>query len=228
MTGTGSAINGCNLPDARSKEIMAGNAAPYQVAGGMMMDIMGLSMACDYNRVVTCQFGSGAGGPVYNWLPDALNKQYNHHKLSHGATTDAATSPNLPEAEWKTALFNVDQWHMKQMKILLDRLASYQEADGTVLDNSAVLYINELGNGLQHNFVDLPVVIAGSAGKVLKQAQYIKVSAGSTTSQTDAPANQLFTSLANALGYKDSAGAPMTTFGMPKLMKPGEMPGLRA
>ena len=33
-----------------------------------MMDVMALALACDYNRVVTLQWGSGAGGPIFSWL----------------------------------------------------------------------------------------------------------------------------------------------------------------
>ena len=41
----------------------------YEKIGGMMMDVMALAMACDHNRVVTLQWGSGAGGPIFSWLP---------------------------------------------------------------------------------------------------------------------------------------------------------------
>ena len=73
MTNTG--LPACNLPDARKTEIMAIDPTKvtrddqYQKIGGMMMDVMALAMACDYNRVVTLQWGSGAGGPIFSWLP---------------------------------------------------------------------------------------------------------------------------------------------------------------
>jgi hypothetical protein len=227
MTGGGAAVKSCSLPDARTREIMT-NDGNFERVAGMMADIMGIAIACDYNRVVTVQLGTGAGGPIYKWCGDRLNQQYNHHKLSHGATTDAATSPNLPEAEWKTAIFNIDVWHMKQLNILLGRLASYSEPGGTVLDNCAVLYMNELSNGLQHHFADLPVVIAGGAGGALKQGQYIKMTSGSTGSVSECPTNMLFTTIANAVGYRGPDGAPMTNFGKAMTTKTGEYAQLKA
>jgi hypothetical protein len=226
-TGGGAAVSGCNLPADRTREIQTNDGA-YERIAAMMMDIMAIAMACDHNRVTTCQLGTGAGGPIYKWCGDRLNQQYNHHKLSHGATTDAATSPNLPDAEWKLALFNIDTWHMKQMRVLLDRLASYAEPGGSVLDNSIVLYMNELSNGLQHNFADLPVLIAGSAGGALKQGLLVKMTSGGTGSTTECPTNQLFVTIANALGYRDASGAPMTNFGAPKNAKTGELSALKA
>jgi hypothetical protein len=223
----GAAVAGCSLPGDLTRQIQV-NDTTYEKAAPLMMEIMGIAMACDHNRVTTCQFGTGAGGPIYKWCGDALNQLYNHHKLSHGATSDAATSPNLPTAEWKLALFNIDVWHMKMLKVLLDRLNAYTEPGGTVLDNAVVLYMNELSNGQQHNYVDLPVLIAGGAGGYLKQGQYVKLTAGSTTSSTECPTNQLYVTIANALGYRDASGAPMTQFGAPPNTKTGELALMRA
>jgi hypothetical protein len=229
MTSTGMAVTGCSLPDDRAKAVMGSDGSNFEQTAPLMMEIMAIAMACDHNRVVTVQFGSGAGGPIYRWCGDRLNQQYNHHKLSHGATSDAATSPNLPDAEWKTALFNIDTWHMKQMKLLLDRLASYSEPGGSVLDNSVVLYMNELSNGLAHHFADLPILVAGSGGGYLKQGQYVKLTTGNTNSVSECPSNMLFVTLANALGFRNADGSPMTNFGKANTNgKMGEYMALRA
>lgn len=235
-TGLGTAgLVACNLPDALTKEVMgvdptkAGSDGVYARAGALMVEIMALAMACDYNRVVTLQWGSGAGGPVYSWLKNDLNKKYNHHKLSHGATFDAATAPDLPMDQWKGALFEIDQWLMSNYKLLLDRLAAYKEPGGSVLDNSAIMYVNDLGNGLQHNWMDLPTIIAGSAGGYLKQGQYTKLTAGTgTANDKDAPFNQFLTTLANAVGAKNKDGTPILNFGNAgPAGKPGEMSALK-
>jgi hypothetical protein len=219
----------CNLPAARAAEIMAINPAnvtldsQYEKIGGMMMDIMALAMACDYNRVVTLQWGSGAAGPIFSWLPPALNTMYNHHKLSHGSTTDGGTMNTLPEADWKSALFNIDQWYATQLKGLLDRMSGYTEPGGTLLDNSTVLYMNDLGDGLGHNWMDLPLMLIGSCQGYFKQGQYIKMTVGNgTANDQDAPTNQLCTTLANALGV------PMTNFGSAPTGKAGELTALKA
>lgn len=217
----------CNLPAARQSEIMAINASTvtrdteYQKIGGMMMDVMALAMACDYNRVVSLQWGSGAGGPIFSWLTPALNTMYNHHKLSHGSATDDG-SGDLPEADWRAALSSIDTWYSTQLKGLLDRMAAYTEPGGSLLDNSTVLYINDLGDGLAHNWMDLPVMLIGSCQGYFKQGQYIKVTAGTgTANDKDAPTNQLCTTLANALGV------PMTNFGSAPTGKAGELTALK-
>lgn len=221
-------LAGCNLPDARKAEIEAINPqtvtrdTEYQKIGGMMMDITALAMACDYNRVVTLQWGSGAAGPIFSWLQPALNTQYNHHKLSHGSTTDAGSN-NLPEDQWRAALHNIDLWYATQLKGLLDRLSGYTEPGGTLLDNSVVLYMNDLSDGLAHSWMDLPIMLIGSCQKYFKQGQYLKLTAGTGTSNDkDVPSNQLLVTLANAMGV------PMTDFGSAPTRKQGEITALKA
>jgi hypothetical protein len=104
---------------------------------------------------------------------------------------------------------------MTQYRYLLDKLNAYQEAGGsTVLDNSAVVFANELSDGLEHNFMDMPFLIAGSAGGYLKQGQYIKVTRQQQTKQsTDAPHNKLLTTLINGVGVRNTDGSPIANFG---------------
>jgi hypothetical protein len=211
----GGPVLACTLGDARNKEIEAGGG-DFVKNAAMMMEIAAIAMACGYNRVVGIQMSVGAGGPRYDWLPDALNKIHRHHPLSHGATADDVFQPTLPEAEYKTALFNIDTWHMQTFNILLTKLAAYTEPGGSVLDNSAVLYINELSNGLAHSHEELPILIAGSAGGALKQGQYVNITRLIDPDAYGKPSTPpFFVTLANALGYRDAAGAPMMRFGSP-------------
>ncbi|MEY4581298.1 MAG: hypothetical protein RL701_6001 [Pseudomonadota bacterium] len=233
-----SGVMGCAMPNNGNTAIQAIDPkgvtrdTEYAKIGGFQMDVLALALACDQNRVATIQWGSGAGGPIFSWLglnADDLNTKYNHHKLSHGATTDAATAPNLPQDQWKTALFDIDQWYMQSYKGLLDRLASYAEPGGSVLDNTAVVYMNDLGDGLGHNWMDLPNIIAGGAGGYFKQGQYVKLTkADPKNNDTDAPSNKLLTTLANAVGAKQKDGSPITNFGSAPTGKAGEFTELKA
>ncbi|HKU43366.1 MAG TPA: DUF1552 domain-containing protein, partial [Polyangiales bacterium] len=227
-----SGVVSCGLAADKMSAIMGINPSTvtrdseYVKIGDMLLDVMALALACDQNRVATIQWGSGAGGPIFSWLgmnADDVNNKYNHHKLSHGSTTDCATSPNLPADQWKTALFNIDTWYMQRFKGLLDRLAMYSEPNGSVLDNTAVCYMNDLGDGLGHNWMDLPNIIAGGAGGYFKLGQYVKLTNGTgTANDTDAPSNMLLTTLANAVGAKQADGSPITNFGSAPTGKPGE------
>lgn len=236
MSSTG--VVACSLSDSRQKEIEGIDPkavtldSEYEAVGGMMLDVLALALACGQNRVATLQWGSGAGGPIFSWVaetPDDVETKYNHHKLSHGATVDNATKPTLPDEQWHNALYRIDTWYMTRFKELLDRLSSYTEPGGTVLDNSAVCYMNDMSDGLKHLWMDLPTIIAGSCGGYFKQGQMIKLTKGdSLTNDTDAPSNKVLTTLANAVGATNADGSAITDFGSSPTGQPGEFEELKA
>lgn len=73
-------------------------------------------------------------------------------------------------------LHAIDLWHAKQFRYLMDNLSRYKDLQGSVLDNSALVWLNELSDGKSHHYRDLPFVIAGSAGGYLKQGQFMNLS----------------------------------------------------
>ena len=214
MVGMGLAA--CSLPDARKAQIQAvsnvENEANYKAIGQMQMDVLALALACGHTRVGSLQWNNGAGGPTFKW--DGLNHPYHHHAISHNSTTDVGSNTGVGGADYKQLLFEVDTWYAKQFRYLADKLNGYTEADGkTVLDNSALVWMNELSDGLEHNFMDMPYVIAGGCGGYLKTGQYVKLTKQANTKQlVDAPHNKLLTTLINGVGVLEN-GAPVTNFG---------------
>jgi hypothetical protein len=214
----------CTLDSARANELMQidGGSVSYDSEfkrmGRMQMDIIAMALACGATRVATLQWGSGAGGPIFTW--DGMQHAYNHHKLSHGNTRDDDTGEAVPG--WEEMIHAIDQWYAGELAYLCDRLSAYTEGNGTVLDNSAVVWMNELSDGKAHDFRDMPYVIAGSCGGYLKQGQYIRVSGPETRGDQDAPHNKLLTTLLNAVGV------PTTRFGSADFGEGGEFDTLKA
>jgi hypothetical protein len=224
----GIALPACTLPAATASEIgmldptKVRSDAEFKRVGRLQMDVLAIALACGSTRVGSIQWGGGAGGPVFKW--DGMSHVYNHHKLSHGTTMDDG---GAAVAGYELMLEQIDTWYAQQYAYLLERLSSYKEGDKTLLDNSVVLWANELSDGKAHDFRDLPFVLAGSCGGYLKTGQYVKVTKQSSTLQdVDAPHNQLLTTMLNAVGCKGSDGNPLTNFGT--FGKPGEVAELKA
>jgi len=212
---------GCNLGAATEADLIALETvnverdSEFARLTRLSIDVIALSLACDYTRSATLQIGNGAGGPVYTW--DGMHHKYNHHKLSHGTTTDDGGA-DVPGYE--QMLFDIDLWHMKQFNYLLTRLDAYQEADGSsVLDNTVVAYANELSDGKTHDFKDLPWLVVGGAG-YFKRGEYVQL-ATDPMRGTEAPHSKLLTMFMNAVGI------PTTNFGGEKSV-PGEFDALKA
>lgn len=206
----------CELPPARAAELSALDPnsietdAQFKTIGRMQMDILALALACGSTQSATLQWGSGAGGPIFTW--DGMNHEYNHHKLSHGNTADDNSGGDVPG--YQDMLFDIDRWFAGEFRYLLDRLASYQEGNCRLLDNCVAVWMNELSDGLGHNFMDLPYVMAGSAGGYLRTGEYIKVTEQDFTSHDiDAPHNKLLTTILNAVGVTAPDGGLVQNFG---------------
>lgn len=214
----------CTVEQSRATEMMQLNPnnvqydSEFKRMGRMHMDIIAMALACGATRVATLQYASGAAGPIYTW--DGMRHEYNHHKLSHGNTRDDDTGTEV--AGWEEMIHEIDVWHAQEMAYLLDRMELYTEGSGTMLDNSAVVWMNELSSGKDHDFRDMPYVIAGGLGGYLKQGQYIRVSGPETRGDQDAPHNKLLTTLLNGVGV------PATRFGDPLYAQPGELDLLKA
>jgi hypothetical protein len=180
----------------------------YPLIADLQVEILAMALACDYTRVGTMHFDRGSGGPTFRW--DAMNHEYNHHKLSHGKVKDdcfgTSTANGCDDvAGFEDMLFEIDLWHQRKLANLLQRLDSYVEADGrTVLDNSLIMYTNELSSGRGHSFMDLPYILAGSAGGSFKQGEYVRLGRAQNPGGDDqvAPHNRLLNTIINAMGVQ--------------------------
>jgi uncharacterized protein DUF1552 len=183
--------------------------AEYPNIADIQIDVMALAIACDFTRVATMQFDRGSGGPIFRW--DGMQHEYSHHKLSHGKVKDDCFGDSTENgcsnvAGYEDMLFAIDRWHIGKLARLLGKLDSYVEANGkTVLDNSAILYTNELSNGKAHSFMDLPYILIGSAGGYLKQNQYVLLGEdGNSNDDQRAPHNKLLNTLVNSMGIQSN------------------------
>ena len=58
--------------------------------------------------------------------------------------------------------------------LFLDKLDAIPEGNGTMLDNSLVVWGSEIGKGNSHSFDNVPFVTAGGAGGKLKTGRYLQ------------------------------------------------------
>lgn len=194
----------------------------YPDVTNLQVDIFALALACDMTRVATLHFDRGSGGPTFGW--DGMNHEFNHHKLSHGKVRDdcfgVSTENGCDDvAGFEDMLHDIDRWHQRAFARLLERLDSYVEADGrTVLDNSAILYSNEMSDGKQHSSLNMPFIIAGSAGGRLRQDLYYPLGPEGQTDRS-APHNRLLNTLVNAMGVQSD------WFGLPEGLGGATMEG---
>lgn len=239
MTGggtTGGVAQACSLPAMTQTELEKIDAdavddeVNYKRMGTLLLDVMALAIACNHTNVATIQWGTGAAGPIFRW--DGMDHALNHHKLSHGAFHDDCFPGDMREkcqsepVGWQDSLFQIDTWHAERFAYLLDKLAGYTEGSGTVLDNSVVVWANELSDGRAHHFANLPFVIAGSGGGYLKVGQHLDLTNGGDLfdfSDEGVSCNRLLVTFMNAMGIE------VDSFGDPEFApRQGDIPELKA
>jgi len=120
----------------------------------LQTDLAVRALSCDLTRVVSLQFSRGFSGVRHNWIgaPDG------HHSISH-----------TPDPDWND---RIDTWYAEQFAYLLEQLKSIPEGDGTLLDNTLVVWGRELGIASGHARSPAPLVIAGRAGGAVTTGRY--------------------------------------------------------
>ena len=67
----------------------------------------------------------------------------------------------------------VNRWHHEQVAYLLAKMKSLPDGDGTLLDQTMLLYGSSLGDGHEHGEEDIPVIIAGHGAGAIKSGRKI-------------------------------------------------------
>lgn len=217
MTGGGS----CKMPAA------PGGVAKHAQNAEGSIPVLVAALACDITRVAVQvhgqmgpdEFGGPAGADV-------------HQDLAHQAGGPGAAAAAM-------TLFY--KKHASQFASIIAAMKAIPEGNGTMLDNTAVLWTTELGDG-PHNLYNQMFVMAGACGNYFKTGRYLEYAqtlgnpANSTlwggNHRTGPPHNKLLVSLMKAMGLADnsigltSVKANAATGGATIDMT-GELPGLR-
>src|SRR5262245_23313397 len=115
----------------------------------LMCDIIALAFQADKTRVASLLLARDLSALYYPWL----DVKDGHHAASHS---------NLSDGYERRRGFRLSQF-----AYLATRLDSMPEGDGTVLDNSCLMFLSNLWAGRLHTSTRLPVVLAGGLGGAL-------------------------------------------------------------
>jgi hypothetical protein len=129
----------------------------------MQIDLLVHSFLSDSARVATLQYTRGFGKVRMRWL--GITEE--HHKLSHEPDSDTESQEQLTK---------IDTWFCTQVAYLVKRLAETPEpgGKGSLLDNTQVVWTNELGKGNNHSKENLPFVLVGG-GLDFRTDRFVKL-----------------------------------------------------
>ncbi len=131
----------------------------------LQMDLLVSSFLSDAARVATFQITNSVGQARMSWLGISEGQ----HDLSHEPDSNATAQEKLTR---------INAWYCTQVAYLARKLSETKEPDGsgTLLDNTLILWTNELGQGNSHTLDNIPFVMVGNGlgfrmGRSLKYKQ---------------------------------------------------------
>jgi hypothetical protein len=159
---------------------------PFHEHVQLMFELMTLAFKADVTRVSTMMYSRDLSAATYpeSGVPDA------YHGLSH----------HREDPTRMARYAKINEYHVAVTTYLLEKLRSTADGDGTLLDNTVLLYGSPMGNSNAHDHLSLPVFIAGGGAGKYEGNRHIKNPKGT-------PMANLFLAMAEKEGiHLDSFG----------------------
>ncbi len=191
-----------------------------------MIDLGVLALACNQTQVLTFTMGQQNR---YHWLRDSDGNHIGYKRSKDGGYERDGSgnqifgdwhqdyihrldSSSVMPAEYDAlydSILRVKRYEWQKFNRLLNQLDAIPEGDGTLLDNSLVLYCNEFGEKT-HRHVNMPYLTVGGCGGAIRTGRWLKFNGE--------PHNRLFLSILRAFGLSDpsfgearySVGGPLS------------------
>lgn len=163
----------------------------------MQTDLLVNSFVNDFARVATLQYTNAVGNAKMRWL----GIEDGHHSLSH--------EPDSNE-DAQSKLMKINTWLCEQLAYLAKRLDETPDpgGQGTLLDNTTIVWTNELGKGNSHTLNDIPFVLVGRG---------LDFRMGRSVRFKQTPHNRLLLSFAHGFGHH------LAKFGNPDFCNEGPL-----
>ena len=184
-----------------------------------------LAAVCNANPVIFMKY---PGSYVFSGLGLTGDAHGLSHRIGNAGMTGSCVNGVLD------MLGKIDDFYAAKFAYLVKQLDSINEGDGTVLDNSAAIWFQEMSDGNAHNLNNAPIVQAGGLAGYFKTGMAVNLDDGKDTLSSgaseslcadgtstqvngatqstgtdpkiaNAPINKYFVNLMNALGVKAGA-----------------------
>lgn len=171
---------GCNLTarpgfpaayDLQNGDIPVGGSTPYdkEAHADVMNDLVVMALECDVTRIITYMLDDARSEFVYNHVPQ-------REFTDTGSTVGGGTAGNFHGSqhagERNNGFASINHWLTQKVSSLAQKMDAIPEGTGTLLDNSVIIYMSPMEGG-NHAGYNLPFVMIGGAGGVLRTNQHI-------------------------------------------------------
>ncbi|MEZ5402346.1 MAG: DUF1552 domain-containing protein [Bryobacteraceae bacterium] len=147
--------NGTNKPAITMERPANGLPEDLRDHMKLMLDIVAIGFQTDRTRVASVILANDLSAQIYPFL----QVREGHHAASHY---------NLSEGYER-----ISRFHLSQLAYLASKLDAMPEGNGTVLDNSCLMWLSNMWSGRKHDNTRVPLVLAGGLGGTLKTGRVL-------------------------------------------------------
>jgi hypothetical protein len=155
-----------------------------------MFDLIALAFDADITRSVAFMLNREDGMGISDTFPLKLGLTRTHHSLSHAQ-----------DKQGQLEFAKYDRFLSEQLAQFFGRLNKYKDANGSMLDNSIVLFGS--GASTTHNPRNVPTLLAGGANMGLKHGSYWR--------RGETPLSNVYLSILHAMGIEEDSFADSTS-----------------
>jgi hypothetical protein len=106
---------------------------------------------------------------------DGSNRSFAHIGVPEGHHDMSHHGGNPTKLEKKR---RIDRFHVDQLAYTLKKMAAIQEPEGSLLDNTMLVYGTGISDGNAHNHDNLPILLAGKGGGTIPTGRHIRYKDG--------------------------------------------------
>jgi len=142
----------------------------------LMMDLLALALWSGATKVASFMLDHGQSNRYFDFIPGVKGTWHalSHYRDISGRTDDDDGKTSWISRESKQKMYDaVSTWHHAQLAYLLERLQSFGDEFGTLLDHTCVVYGSSLSDGHAHGRLNLPTLIAGGSKTGLRCGRFV-------------------------------------------------------
>ncbi|MEM9190836.1 MAG: DUF1552 domain-containing protein [Myxococcota bacterium] len=180
----------CSVPTVGA--VLDHNAqANYGRIGELQQDLLASALTCDLTRIASLQYSRAISPIKFSWL--GLDK--GHHNYSHSGG--------------RAEVVSINTWYAEQFVRFIELLKSIPEGDGSLLDNTLVIWGREMAS-MTHSTRNMPLVIAGRCGGAVRPGRHLSYNRPGHHRVLVTACQAMGLSGVTAFGDRDDGGGPFT------------------
>ncbi len=143
----------------------------YKNQVDFMHSLIAIAFQCDITRVITFMLSDAVTSRNYSFVPAVAAAG----AKAGGATSDHQSSHYGSDAGLMEVYHQISLYKMIWISTFVQKMKSLMDADGhDMLYNSAIVMSSEIGDGNRHNHDNLPTVVLGQLGGLIKPNRLVQ------------------------------------------------------